>query len=248
MSGPTALIACGYGINADEELAEAFRLAGADARRVHLTDLLESPGELARSRILAFPGGFSFGDHLGSGMVLANLLRKRLKPEIEAFIADGGLVIGICNGFQVLAKTGILPNLRGGWERDITLVHNENPGYVDDWVRVRFEPESPCVWTRGLEPRDLPVRHGEGRLVARSEEVLETLERERLVALRYEGRNPNGSIHDIAGVCDRSGRILGLMPHPEAFLVPENHPFRRRGVPCGTGLELFRNAVSAAKA
>jgi phosphoribosylformylglycinamidine synthase subunit PurQ / glutaminase len=245
---PIALIACGYGINADEELAEAFNQSGADASRVHLTDLLEAPQKLAQARILAFPGGFSFGDHLGSGMVLANLLRKRLRPAIEAFIADGGLVIGICNGFQVLAKTGILPNLRGGWERDITLVHNENPGYVDDWIHVRFEAESPCVWTRGLSPRDLPVRHGEGRLVVRDSGVLETLEHEHLVALRYEGRNPNGSIHDIAGVCDRSGRILGLMPHPEAFLVPENHPQRRRGVPCDTGLALFENAVAAAGA
>ncbi len=244
---PSALVVCGFGINADEELAQAFRMAGADPDRVHVTDLLEEPARLSRTRILAFPGGFSYGDHLGSGMVLANLLRKRLRPELEAFIADGGLVIGICNGFQVLAKTGILTNLRGGWEREISLVYNEHPGYVDDWVRVRFE-ESPCVWTRGLEALDLPIRHGEGRLVARDPGILEALERERLVALRYEGRNPNGSANSIAGVCDRSGRILGLMPHPEAFLVPENHPQRRRGARRATGLGIFRNAVEAAEA
>jgi len=237
------LIACGFGINSDEELAEAFRQAGAKPSRVHLTDLLAEPGMLARFRILAFPGGFSFGDHLGSGMVLANLLRRRLRPEIEAFLADGGLAIGICNGFQVLAKTGILTNLRGGWEREITLVHNQKPGYLDDWVRVRIETESPCVWTRGLETLDLPVRHGEGRFLARDAGTLAELERERLVALRYEGRNPNGSANDIAGVCDRTGRVLGLMPHPEAFLVPENHPDRRRRPPRETGLEIFKNAV-----
>ena len=243
---PAALIVCGFGINADEELAEAFREAGADAARVHLTDLLDEPSRLSGFRILAFPGGFSFGDHLGSGIVLANLLRKRLRPELEAFIADGGLVIGICNGFQVLAKTGILTNMGGGWEREITLVHNVNPGYLDEWVSVRFEPECPCVWTRGLPPMELPIRHGEGRLVARDAAVLEALEKERLVALRYEGRNPNGSVNGIAGVCDRSGRILGLMPHPEAFLIPENHPDRRRGVRGETGVAIFRNAVEAA--
>lgn len=245
MSVPV-LVACGFGINSDEELAEAFRLVGAEPSRVHLTDLLAEPGMLSRYRILAFPGGFSFGDHLGSGMVLANLLRRRLRPELEAFLADGGLVLGICNGFQVLAKTGILTNMGGGWEREVTLVHNEKPGYVDDWVRVRVEPESPCLWTKGLETLDLPVRHGEGRFTARSPGILEGLERERLVALRYEGRNPNGSPHDIAGVCDRSGRVLGLMPHPEAFLVPENHPGRRRRPPRETGLAIFRNAVSRA--
>jgi len=243
---PAALIVCGFGINADEELARAFLESGAEPRRVHITDLLEEPGLLSDARILAFPGGFSFGDHLGSGMVLANLLRKRLRPEIEAFVDDGGLAIGICNGFQVLVKTGILPNLRGGWEREVSLVHNEKPGYVDDWITVRFEKESPCVWTKGLSRMDLPIRHGEGRLVARDPSALEALEGERLVALRYEGRNPNGSVNAIAGICDRSGRILGLMPHPEAFLIPENHPDRRRGVSGETGLALFRNAVEEA--
>ncbi len=245
MSVPV-LIACGFGINSDEELAEAFRQAGAEPARVHLTDLLAEPGMLSRARILAFPGGFSFGDHLGSGVVLANLLRRRLRPELEAFLADGGLAIGICNGFQVLAKTGILTNLRGGWEREVTLVHNEKPGYVDDWVRVRAEPESPCVWTQGLATLDLPVRHGEGRFTARDGAILEELEREHRVALRYEGRNPNGSANGIAGVCDRTGRVLGLMPHPEAFLVPDNHPDRRRRPPRETGLAIFRNAVDRA--
>jgi len=243
-----ALIVCGFGINADEELAQAFRKSGAEPRRVHLTDLLEKPGILSDARILAFPGGFSFGDHLGSGMVLANLLRKRLRPELEAFITDKGLVIGVCNGFQVLAKTGILTNLQGDWKRDISLVHNEKPGYVDDWVTVKFEAGSPCVWTKGLTRMDLPIRHGEGRLVVRDSSVLEALEKEHLIALRYEGRNPNGSVNNIAGVCDRSGRILGLMPHPEAFLIPENHPYRRRGAPRDTGLAIFRNAVAAAEA
>ncbi|HSV57223.1 MAG TPA: phosphoribosylformylglycinamidine synthase subunit PurQ [Magnetospirillaceae bacterium] len=239
----TVLIACGFGINSDEELEEAFRLAGAVPRRVHLTDVLEKPAMLARARILALPGGFSFGDHLGSGMVLANLLRRRLRPELKTFLADGGFVIGICNGFQVLAKTGILTNLRGGWEREITLVHNNKPGYVDDWVTVRFEPQSRCVWTKGLDRLDMPIRHGEGRFVARDPAVLAELESEGLVALRYEGRNPNGSANAIAGVCDRTGRVLGLMPHPEAFLVPENHPDRRRRPPRVTGVELFRNVV-----
>jgi phosphoribosylformylglycinamidine (FGAM) synthase-like amidotransferase family enzyme len=228
----------GYGVNADEELETAFRMAGADACRVHVADLLEEPGRLLSYRILAFPGGFSFGDHLGSGKVFALLFARGLKEELERFISAGGLVIGICNGFQTLVKMGILPNLDGGFRQEVSLIHNESGKFEDRWVRLAFDPQSPCLWTRGLLPMDLQVRHGEGRFVVKSPEVLEAIEAGRLAAARYVTRNgspavypanPNGSVAAIAGICDKSGRVFGLMPHPEAFLFPQTHPGWHRG-------------------
>jgi phosphoribosylformylglycinamidine synthase I len=273
VSRPLACVVTGYGINADEELTLAFRMAGAGARRVHAGDLVADPGLLARFDILALPGGFSFGDHLGSGKVLAHLFRRSLRPAIEEFVGSGGLVIGICNGFQVLVKMGLLPNLSARWEPEVSLVHNASGVFEDRWVRVAFDPASPCAWTRGVSPMDVPVRHGEGRFVA-VERVLTELEAAHLAAVRYVCRdgsagpaaypdNPNGSVDGIAGITDRTGRIFGLMPHPEAFLFRENHPewtrghvrpmvgngappWRGRGE--GGGLAIFRAGVRAARA
>jgi len=263
---PNVLVICGNGINADAELARAFELAGARSERRHVNDVVADPGLIAKADILAFPGGFSYGDHLGSGQVLALLCRRKLRPALEAFVARGGLVIGICNGFQALVKMGLLPNRPeeagkpGSWRREVSLIHNSlGTLYHDAWVPIRFEPASRCLWTAGLAPRDLPIRHGEGRFVTRDAAVLEALESEGLVALRYgrpglvpgdlpcEG-NLNGSEHDIAGICDVTGRVLGLMPHPEAYLVRENSPDRRRGGPQGPlGLDLFEKGVAAAR-
>jgi len=263
MSRPRAGILTGYGINADEELALAFRMAGAESPVVHAGDLVADPGLLRGLDLLAFPGGFSFGDHLGSGKVLAHLLARGVRPALERFVADGGLVIGICNGFQVLVKMGLLPDLAGRWEHEVTLVHNESGVFEDRWVRIAFDPASPCAWTRGLAPMDVPVRHGEGRFVARDGEVLEALCSAHLAAARYvpiDGGagpaaypdNPNGSVDGIAGISDRTGRVFGLMPHPEAFLFPENHPtWTRGGAAClrgrGDGLAIFLNGVRAAR-
>ena len=238
----------GFGINADMELLAAFKAAGAQALRVHISDIIEKPNVIDNYDILAFPGGFSFGDHLGSGKVFANLCRMNLQPQLKNFIERGGLIIGICNGFQVLVKMGILPNLSGSWVQDVSLVRNESGKFEDRWVSVSFNSSSRCVWTKGLVNMELPVRHGEGRFVVKSESVLEALKNEGLVAMRYAPRyslkhpakagsgrsrrnvdleypdNPNGSVDNIAGICDRTGRVFGLMPHPEAFLIPENHP------------------------
>lgn len=242
-------VVTGYGINAQEELAEAFRRTGGSPDLVHVQDLIDEPARIAAYRIVAFPGGFSFGDHLGSGLVLAHIVRQHLRGELEAFVADGGLLIGICNGFQVLAKMGILPNLGGAWHPEVSLVHNAAGLFEDSWVEVDFPEGSPCVWTKGLEPMELPIRHGEGRFIAASEELLTELERRGLVALRYRGNNPNGSQNAIAGITDASGRILGLMPHPEAFLDVENHPRWTRGAAPGPrGLELFALGVGWAEA
>jgi phosphoribosylformylglycinamidine (FGAM) synthase-like amidotransferase family enzyme len=235
VSSPLVCVVTGYGINADEELALAFRMAGAVARRVHAGDLVADPGMLRRFDILALPGGFSFGDHLGSGKVLAHLLRRALRPAIEEFVVSGGLLIGICNGFQVLVKMGLLPNLAARWEPEVSLVHNASGVFEDRWVRLAFDPASPCVWTRGIAAMDVPVRHGEGRFVTADDRVLAELHAAHLAAARYVPRdgsagaaaypdNPNGSVDGIAGITDRTGRVFGLMPHPEAFLFCENHP------------------------
>jgi phosphoribosylformylglycinamidine (FGAM) synthase-like amidotransferase family enzyme len=244
---PKAIVLAGYGFNADAELAEALRLAGARPERLHLSELVADPRLLEGARILAFPGGFSFGDHLGSGQVVALLCRRALRPALERFIADGGLAIGVCNGFQALARMGMLPNRDGRWGREASLIQNESGRFVDGWFPVAFEGESRCVWTRGLGERLLPVRHGEGRFVARDGGALDALEREGLVAVRYMGEGPNGSERSIAGICDPSGRVLGLMPHPEAFLIRENHPGRRRATRDEPGIELFERGVKAAR-
>jgi phosphoribosylformylglycinamidine synthase len=264
VSRPLACVVTGYGINADEELARAFRMAGACARSVHAGDLVADPRLLGRFDILALPGGFSFGDHLGSGKVLAHLFRRSLRPALEEFVASGGLVIGICNGFQVLVKMGLLPNLSSRWEPEVTLVHNESGVFEDRWVRVAFDRASPCVWTRGLPAMDVPVRHGEGRFVAANGQVLAELTAAHLAVAHYLPRdggpgpapypdNPNGSVDGIAGITDRTGRVFGLMPHPEAFLFRENHPEWTRTAPSrgnrdkGHGLAIFQTGVRAAR-
>jgi len=242
----TAVIT-GYGINADRELERAFTLAGSQAERIHIQDFIDNPEKLQDFHILAFPGGFSFGDHLGSGLVFAHLFRKHLKNSLEKFIADGKLIIGICNGFQVLVKMGVLPDFEGDWTPDVSLIHNSTGLFENSWLTVSFSKRSQCVWTKNLEEMDVPIRHGEGRFIAPAS-VLERIENENLAAVRYLDRNPNGSANNIAGITDRTGRILGLMPHPEAFLFPENHPRWSSGnITEGYGIRIFRNGVDYIK-
>ncbi|MBT3273157.1 MAG: phosphoribosylformylglycinamidine synthase subunit PurQ [Spirochaetales bacterium] len=238
-------IITGYGINADRELASAFKAAGSDAERVHINDLINNPVYLRSFQIVGFPGGFSFGDHLGSGLVFAGLFKRNLKSELSRFVTDGGLIIGVCNGFQVLVKMGVLPNLSGDWTPDVSLIHNQSGVFEDSWVKVACPHESRCVWTKGLSALDLPIRHGEGRFITGSPEIAQRLADDRLIAMTYETRNPNGSEDNIAGICDSTGRIIGLMPHPEAYLHRENHPEWRSGIQ-GDGLGIFRNGVLAA--
>jgi phosphoribosylformylglycinamidine synthase subunit PurQ / glutaminase len=267
---PAVCVITGFGINADEELAQAFLLSGAEPTRVHVRDLIEDRKLLPKFRVLAFPGGFSFGDHLGSGKVFATLFRRNLGTALSDFIAAGGLVIGICNGFQVLVKMGVLPNLAGTGGQEASLVHNDSGKFEDRWVRVRFEEKSRCVWSRGLREMDLPVRHGEGKFIPRSTSDLEAMTAQGLVAVRYAARggvasegasfgypdDPNGSEAHVAGLCDPTGRVFGLMPHPEAYMRPENHPdwarldartLRHKEKAGGDGLQIFRNGVAAAR-
>jgi phosphoribosylformylglycinamidine synthase subunit PurQ / glutaminase len=255
---PRVCVITGFGINADAELVRVFEMAGADPRRTHVADLIAEPDRLFEFRILAFPGGFSFGDHLGSGKVFATLFRRNLGARMDRFLADGGLAIGICNGFQVLVKMGVLPNLSGTTGQEVSLIHNDSGKYEDRWVRVRFEHGSRCAWTGGLREMDLPVRHGEGRLVTASPGLLSELSDRGLIALRYASasggepvypEDPNGSDGHVAGICDPTGRVFGLMPHPEAFIHPWNHPeWTARSLTTGEGLRIFENGVNAASA
>lgn len=241
------LILTGYGINADRELAAAFELAGARVDEVHLADLLADRNLVERAGVFAVPGGFSYGDHVGSGRMLAHRLQE-LRPRLDAFRRDGGLVLGICNGFQVLVKLGLLPDLDGSFAQEVSLVHNDSGLFEDSWVTVEFDPACESPWLTGLDRLDIPVRHGEGRFVTRDAPVLAELEARRLVAVRYANRNPNGSAGSIAGIVDTTGNVLGMMPHPEAYLVAQNHPhWRDRPVDPDGGLALFRNAVLAAR-
>ncbi len=243
-----AILLTGYGINAERELAEAFRQVGCVVEAVHIGELLRSPDRILDAQILGVPGGFSFGDHLGSGKVLAHILKQKLKDRIERFVQKGGLVLGICNGFQILVKMGILPNVEGSCRQEVSLIHNESGMFVDRWVKVSFNSSNPSPWIRDLSEEWYPIRHGEGRFITGTKVTGETLRSLNLIALTYAEENPNGSELGIAGITDRTGRILGMMPHPEAFLIPENHPWwPRKKIPKEAGLRIFRNGYEYAK-
>jgi phosphoribosylformylglycinamidine synthase len=237
-------ILSGFGINADVELGQAFEQAGAQVVNLPVTSLAESSESLESVQILGFPGGFSFGDHLGSGRVLAQVLRGHLRQHLQRFIERGGLVLGVCNGFQTLVKMGVLPNLGGDWTPEVTLIGNDSGVFQDRWVRVAANPANLSPWLRGLGDLDLPIRHGEGRFQVRDQNLLQALRQQNLVAFTYQGENPNGALEAIAGLTDPTGRILGLMPHPEAFTNRLQHPLWRRRKDVGDlGLTVFRNGV-----
>jgi phosphoribosylformylglycinamidine synthase len=262
--GVRVLILTGLGLNCEAETEAAFRLVGASPARRHLLDVLDgrAGARLADFSIVAFIGGFAFGDHLGAGFVFANKIRWRLYDQLLEFIDGGGLAIGICNGFQTMVRLGLLPGLDGDYRTPrATLAPNDRLGYRNAWVRLAFDADTPCLWTRGLRSMDLPARHGEGKFLAESPELLDELERAGQIAARYvspDGEpteawpdNPNGSPRGVAGVCDPSGRLFGMMPHPDAYLYPFHHPRWHRRRPAGTaaeegeGLAIFRNGVDA---
>lgn len=258
---PPVLIITGYGLNCEAESRFAWETAGAKVDFIHVNDLLAEPTQLQKFGALMFIGGFSFGDHMTSGHVLAHRIRHHLKEELESFVTDGGLVMGICNGFQIMTKLGLLPGLNGEYfDPTVALIQNDCGSFQNYWVRLKFEQDSPCVFTRGIESMDLPIRHGEGKIYPRNRKILEALESLNCVPCRYVDpatnepakkfpHNPNGSANAIAGLCDPTGRIFGMMPHPEAFLFPEQHPqhaFKTRGEETpehGAGLKFFQNAV-----
>lgn len=247
---PQTLIIRTAGTNCDLELIRAFELAGAETTTLHLNELIAEPARLEGFDLIGFPGGFSYGDDIAAGRIFANRLKHRLYEPLLAAVDRGVPMIGPCNGFQVLVKLGFLPDPHAGTQ-EATLADNLSGRFIAKWTGMAPESACPCVWTRGLSPHDLPIAHGEGWFVA-SEEVLDRIEANQQVALRYTA-NPNGSMRDIAGVCDPTGLVFGLMPHPERFLHPTNHPqWTRLGedfmheVP--VGLRYFQNAVDFVKA
>ncbi|MHA1338726.1 MAG: phosphoribosylformylglycinamidine synthase subunit PurQ [Promethearchaeota archaeon] len=248
-------IITGFGINSDYESAYAFKMAGADnVRRVHVNLLLKGKDELQNYEIIMFPGGFSYGDDLGSGRVLANKFRYQLRAKLTEYIESGRLVFGVCNGFQILVKMGLLPALeKKYYQQTVSLVGNKSGQFEMRWVKLRLHLDSRCVWTKNIEGiLELPVRHGEGQFVAKNNNILEKIWNKKLVAMTYEPNsypnNPNGSVDGIAAICDESGRVFGMMPHPECHIHPYQHPLWTRNIkPKINGLKIFQNAVEFAR-
>ncbi|PLX97464.1 MAG: phosphoribosylformylglycinamidine synthase [Desulfuromonas sp.] len=258
-----ALVIAGNGTNCEREVAHACKLAGAEATIAHISELIAGRVKLADYHFLNLAGGFLDGDDLGSAKAGANrLLYARvaaggasLADQLKAFVAEGKLVMGVCNGFQLMVKMGLLPDLDGDGRQSCTLTFNDGGRFEDRWCLLKADPQSPCIYTRGLDGLYLPVRHGEGKFVAESVATLDQLESAHLTVLKYADSelqptmvypaNPNGSQNCIAGICDASGRLFGLMPHPEAFVHRTQHPrWTREELPEeGAGLALYRNAV-----
>jgi phosphoribosylformylglycinamidine synthase len=255
---PRVIILHATGTNRDREAAQAVELAGGEAEIVHVNQLRDGARQLKDYQVLLLPGGFSYGDDLGAGRLWASDLSHLLRDQVGPFVEAGKPVIGICNGFQALVKSGWLPGDLPGVEAAgsgmyATLTRNASNRFECRWVWLEPDPDSPCVFTEGLRERIYcPVAHGEGRFVPRDDEVLERLQQDRAVAVRYVSpdggpaeypHNPNGSVADIAGICNATGTVFGLMPHPEDHIFPEQHPRWTRGEKGNLGLVLFENGI-----
>ncbi|MEN6508257.1 MAG: phosphoribosylformylglycinamidine synthase subunit PurQ [Smithella sp.] len=261
-----AIVLTGNGTNCEMEMAHACKLAGADmVDIVHISELLFGEKKLSGYNFLNLPGGFLDGDDLGSAKAGANRFLhapisgadEMLIEELLKFINAGGLILGVCNGFQLMVKLGLLPALDGNFtKQSTTLTFNDSGRFEDRWVYLKANMQTPCVFTKEIDLVYYPVRHGEGKFVVESASVLAEMEKKNLVVFRYcngEGSitmdypdNPNGSTHAIAGICNETGRLFGLMPHPEAFLHRTNHPrWTRESLPEeGQGLAIFQNAIN----
>jgi phosphoribosylformylglycinamidine synthase subunit PurQ / glutaminase len=261
------LVLTGYGLNCDHETAHTFELAGGIPSRVHINSIIDESISLDTFQILVFGGGFSWGDDHGAGVVQAVRMKTNIGEKIIDFINKGNLVIGICNGFQTIVNLGLLPGFDHDYAtRSVALTYNDCGNFRDQWVNMRVNPKSPCIFTKGIHTIELPVRHGEGKFFA-DKKILHRLQENNQIVLQYATRdnqpanlafpdNPNGSVLDIAGICDPTGRVFGLMPHPEAYNHPTNHPdwtrlkeiSKRNQTPwppeTTMGLALFQNAVN----
>lgn len=244
MVKPRVFVLSGEGINCEKETAHAFEASGGQPSFVHVRDWIDHPELLSEHQILVLPGGFSFGDELGSGQVLALNIKNKIQDQILAFYERGGLILGICNGFQVLAKLGCLPNL--SFTPGMSLAHNKNKRFMDKWVKIKKNPEARNVWTHHLPSEfELPIRHGEGQVVLKNPSEL-TLQQK---VLFYE-EDINGSFEQLAAVGDSQGQVLGIMPHPEGAFYqfqnpsPENN---KKTFNKGVGALFFESAIQSLK-
>jgi phosphoribosylformylglycinamidine synthase I len=242
------------GTNCDSETAYAFQQAGSGTSLVHINQLIRREKRLSDYQIMVIPGGFAYGDDIAAGKVLANELKWKLGEDISQFIAKGGLMLGICNGFQVMAKAGILPDINDPKAPPLTLAANDSGKFECRWVYMAVDKKSPCVFTEGLDSIYLPVAHGEGKVVTdvrglrEIKSVLYYTDETGNMRAGYP-HNPNGSMNNIAGVCDSTGRIFALMPHPERHIRFTQHPQWTRKKPreYGDGFAIFQNAVKWVK-
>jgi phosphoribosylformylglycinamidine synthase subunit PurQ / glutaminase len=254
MSKVNVLILRGPGTNCDQETAFAFQQAGASTSVCHINQIIRHERRLSDYQVLVIPGGFVYGDDIAAGRILGNELKVKLGADIQEFVAAGGLMLGICNGFQVMAKAGILPDINNPQAPPLTLANNDSGRFECRWVYLLANKKSPCVFTQGLDSIYLPVAHGEGKVVTDMRGLRE------LNAVFYYTdeagntqagypHNPNGSMDNIAGVCDATGRIFALMPHPERYIRFTQHPqwTRRKPREFGDGFAIFQNAVKFAK-
>ncbi|MDL1955676.1 MAG: phosphoribosylformylglycinamidine synthase subunit PurQ [Candidatus Desulfofervidus auxilii] len=262
------IVISGYGTNCEVEMAYACKLAGGEVDIVHISELLYGEKRLDDYHFLNFPGGFLDGDDLGAAKAAANRWRfarvkktgELLFDQLLRFIKDGKLILGVCNGFQLMVKLGLLPGFSRYDEQLVTLTYNDSSRFEDRWVYLKVDKETPCIFTKGIEKLYLPIRHGEGKFIAKNNEILKSIENSHLAVVKYIDPktdnptmeypyNPNGSINAIAGICDSTGRLFGLMPHPEAYLHYTNHPqWTREKLPEeGMGLMIFRNAIEYIK-
>ena len=254
MRKPKVCVLRTAGTNCDKETAFAFQSCGAEAELAHINQLISEEKDFHDYQILAFPGGFSYGDDIAAGKILANELKCKLSVDLKKFIAEGKLIIGICNGFQILVKSGLLPG-NEDFRQEASLIINDSGKFEDRWVYLKTQN---CVWTRNLpEIIYLPVAHGEGKFLTLDKKVMERLKKNHQVVFQYCDQNgelagyphnPNGSVDNIAGICDETGRIFGLMPHPERHIDFAQHPRwssedKKR---IGDGLQVFKNAVEYA--
>lgn len=261
---PKVLVITGYGINCEEETAEVFRITGGESVIVHINDLIDGTYNMDDFQIMALPGGFSYGDDTGSGNAMANKMKNNLEEKLIKFAKEDKLIIGICNGFQILTNLGLAPATENQYgKREVVLMHNRQAKYECRWVHIKNTSKK-CVWTRGIDILHVPIAHGEGNIYMENE-TLEKIKNNDQIVFDYvkpDGSpangefpyNPNGALKDIAGICDESGRVFGLMPHPERFnsftneygWTLEKEKLLREGKPLpkeGKGLKVFKNAV-----
>lgn len=259
---PNVLVFSGYGLNCEEETKFAFEKGGAVADIIHINDLIENKKKLQKYQILAIPGGFSYGDDTGSGNAYAHKIKNHLWGEIERFITRDKLIIGICNGCQILVNLGLIPAVDNKYgQRQVALLHNDSARYIDRWVDLKIRSSSP--WLKNIDMLSVPIAHGEGKLFT-DKKILESIKKKNLIAATYiQGEvcdfqnlpaNPTGTVEDIAGLTDQTGRILGMMPHPERAMFFTQLPhwtylkevYKREGRKLpddGPGIKIFQNAV-----